>query len=180
MNKSALIESVLFAAGEPVSLTELAKTVGLRKPELKQQLDELAGQYVDRGLRLVVDDRNAQLVTAPESADTLGRFLQEELRGKLSRSALEVLAIVAYRGPVTRPDIERIRGVQSAQPLRTLAIRGLIADVGRKDEPGRPILYDPTLELYKHLGITRREELPEIPEPLRQKTDEPNATPAEA
>jgi len=179
VNKTALIESVLFAAGEPVTLADLAKTVGLKRPELKRELDELSGSYADRGLRLVVDDRTAQLVTAPESADTLGKFLQEELRGKLSRSALEVLAIVAYRGPVTRPDIERIRGVQSAQPLRTLAIRGLIVDVGRKDEPGRPILYEPTLELFKHLGITRREELPEVPESLAGKAAEPSV-PAEA
>ncbi|MSU76424.1 SMC-Scp complex subunit ScpB [Patescibacteria group bacterium] len=173
MNQSALIESVLFAAGEPVALNELAKSVGIPKRELKKQLDTMLDEYQDRGLRLVIDDRNVQLVTAPEAADTLGRFLQEELHGKLSRSALEVLAIVAYRGPVTRPDIERIRGVQSAQPLRTLAIRGLITDVGRKDEPGRPILYDPTLELYKHLGISRREELPEVSEDLKQKTEEP-------
>lgn len=179
MNQSALIESVLFAAGEPVSLTELAKTVGISKGELKKQLEEMTREYTDRGLRLVVDERTVQLVTAPEAADTLGRFLQEELRGKLSRSALEVLAIVAYRGPVTRPEIERIRGVQSAQPLRTLAIRGLITDVGRKEEPGRPILYDVTLELYKHLGISRREELPAVPEHLSEKTDATRA-PAEA
>lgn len=173
MQADALIESVLFAAGEPVPLGELAKAVGVGKAELRQTLAAMADGYsepgADRGLRLVVDDRAAQLVTAPAAADTLGRFLQEELRGKLSKSALETLAIVAYRGPVTRPDIEQIRGVQSAGPLRTLAIRGLITDVGRKSEPGRPILYDVTLELYKHLGIGSREELPKLPEALETK-----------
>lgn len=173
MKTDALIESVLFAAGEPVPLGELAKAVGVGKAELRQTLADMADGYADsgadRGLRLVVDDRAAQLVTAPDAAETLGRFLQEELRGKLSKSALETLAIVAYRGPVTRPDIEQIRGVQSAGPLRTLAIRGLITDVGRKSEPGRPILYDVTLELYKHLGIGSREELPKLPEALETK-----------
>lgn len=179
---AALVESVLFAAGEPVALGELATTVGVSKSELKQALAAMTERYAEpgssRGLRLVVDDRSAQLVTDPDAADTLGRFLQAELRGQLSKSALETLAIVAYRGPVTRPDIEQIRGVQSAQPLRTLAIRGLITDVGRKSEPGRPILYDVTLELYKHLGIGSRDELPAPLEALEQKlaaveTEEP-------
>jgi segregation and condensation protein B len=169
MKKEALIESVLFAAGEPVQLGDLAKAVDLNKSELKKALQAMSGDYDDRGLRLVVDDRSAQLVTDPAAADTLGRFLQEELRGKLSKSALECLAIIAYRGPATRPDIEQIRGVQSAQPIRTLSIRGLITDVGRKAEPGRPILYDVTLELYKHLGIGSREELPELPEAAKEK-----------
>lgn len=169
MKTESLIESVLFAAGEPVALGELATTVGVSRPELKKTLAEMAGNYSDRGLRLAVDDRSAQLVTAPDAADTLGRFLQQELRGTLSKSALETLAIVAYRGPATRPDIEQIRGVQSAGPLRTLAIRGLVTDVGRKSEPGRPILYDVTLELYKHLGIGSREELPKLPDALEEK-----------
>lgn len=175
-----LIESVLFAAGDPVALGDLAKAVGVGKAELKKTLAAMSESYTDRGLRLVADDRSAQLVTDPAAAETLGRFLQEELRGKLSKSALETLSIVAYRGPVTRPDIEQIRGVQSAQPLRTLAIRGLITDVGRKSEPGRPILYDVTLELYKHLGIGSREELPELPEAATDKLARAEAeTPSE-
>lgn len=175
MNKEALIESVLFAAGEPVKLPDLAKAVDLNKSELKKALAAMTESYQGRGLRLAVDDRTAQLVTDPAAADTLGRFLQEELRGKLSKSALEVLAIIAYRGPVTRPDIEQIRGVQSAQPVRTLAIRGLITDVGRKSEPGRPILYDVTLELYKYLGIGSRDELPELPEAAKEKLERAEA-----
>jgi segregation and condensation protein B len=169
MNPTAAIESVLFAAGEPVPLTDLAKAVDLRRSELKQQLSAMQESYRSRGLRLVIDERSAQLVTAPEAGDLLGRFLQQELRGKLSAGALETLAIVAYRGPVTRPEVESVRGVHSAQPLRTLAIRGLITDVGRKSEPGRPILYDVTLELFKHLGISSREELPAVPDELADK-----------
>lgn len=172
----ALVESVLFAAGEPVVLGDLAKAVGVGKAELKKTLAAMAESYADRGLRLVVDDRAAQLVTDPAAAETLGRFLQEELRGKLSKSALETLSIIAYRGPVTRPDIEQIRGVQSSASVRTLAIRGLITDVGRKTEPGRPILYDVTLELYKHLGIGSREELPELPEAVQEKMARAEAT----
>lgn len=166
---SAILESVLFAAGEPVALTELASLLDLPKTELRKVLEEVARNYRGWGISLVYDQRVAQLVSTPESGPYVARYLQSELRGKLSASALETLAIVAYRGPATRPDIERIRGVQSAQSLRTLAIRGLVTEVGRKREPGRPILYDTTLELYKHLGIAGKDELPELPSELAQR-----------
>lgn len=160
------LESILFAAGEPVALTELASVLALSKPQLRTALSGLQEQYVDRGIRLIFNQRQAQLVTAPEMAPTLAKFRQSELRGELSPGVLEALAIIAYRGPVTRPDIDAIRGVRSAGAVRTLAMRGLIDEIGRRDEPGRPILYDTTLELLKHLGISSRQALPSPPPEL--------------
>ena len=169
MNRQHVLEAVLFAAGEPVAISELTGLLDLSKAELTQELETLQAAYADRGIRLVFDNKTAQLVTAPEMGDYLARYLQSELRGKLSPAALETLAIIAYKGPVTRPEIEQIRGVQSAQPVRTLAIRGLITEVGRKKEPGRPMLFDTTIELYKHLGISGRDELPQLPAEIVEK-----------
>lgn len=171
MKPEYTIESVLFASGEPVALTELASLLKVSKPGLIRLLEQLRSDYAERGIRLVFDERNAQLVTAPEVAGQLAKFIQAELRGKLSPGALETLAIIAYRGAVTRPQIDAIRGVHSGQALRTLAVRGLITEVGRTTDPGRPILYDTTLEVYKQLGISGRSELPEVPEALRTKLD---------
>ena len=166
VNPQQAIESILFAAGEPVKLSDLSALVELPRPEIKKLLVVIQEQYAERGIRLVIGEQEAQLVTAPETEAVVGRFLKQELRGRLSKGALETLAIIAYRGPVTRPEVDSIRGVQSSAPLRTLAVRGLIGEVGRKQEPGRPILYDTTIELLKHLGVGSKGELPKIPEEL--------------
>ncbi|MEX2043395.1 MAG: SMC-Scp complex subunit ScpB [Patescibacteria group bacterium] len=163
------VESILFAAGEPVKISDLASLVGLPRGEVKQLLADIRKSYSDRGIRLVIGEQEAQLVTAPETEAVVGRFLKQELRGRLSKGALETLAIIAYRGPVTRPEVESIRGVQSSAPLRTLAIRGLIGEVGRRQEPGRPILYDTTIELLKHLGVGGKDELPAVPDELTER-----------
>ncbi len=168
MKLTATIESILFAAGEPVSLSELSAVSGLNKRDLREALDQLGDELSDRGIRLVDDGKVAQLVTAPESAETIARYVQNELRGSLSQAALETLAIIAYNGPVTRPKIEAIRGVQSSPALRTLSIRGLVSEVGRSDAPGRPIIYDITVELMKSLGIKSRDELPLVEAKLAQ------------
>lgn len=163
------VESILFAAGEPVKLSDLSALVGLPRAGVKELLAGIRESYEDRGIRLVVDGQEAQLVTAPETEAVVGRFLKQELRGRLSKGALETLAIISYRGPVTRPEVESIRGVQSSAPLRTLAIRGLIGEVGRKQEPGRPILYDTTIGLLKHLGVGGKDELPKVPDELAER-----------
>jgi segregation and condensation protein B len=168
MNPSAVIEGVLLAAGEPVKLSELATAAGITKPEVAKAIEAYQEQS-DRGLTIVTDGKTAQLVTAPQVAPQVARFTQAELRGNLSPSALETLAIIAYRGPVTRPEIETVRGVSTSAPLRTLAIRGLIREAGRRQDPGRPILYETSLELLKHLGITSTSELPKPPEQTEQK-----------
>lgn len=168
MTDATRIEAVLFAAGEPVPLSELGSVLKLSKPRLVKELEGMVELFAERGVRLVFDDRVAQLVTAPEAEADVARFVQAELRGPLSQSALEALAVVAYNGPITRPQIEAIRGVQSAPALRTLTIRGLVTEVGRSDAPGRPIIYDITVELLKALGISSRNELPMVEAELRE------------
>lgn len=168
MKPEAVIEGILLAAGTPIKLTELARAAELSKADTAAAIERYQGQS-GRGVTIVSDGRTAQLVTAPEIAGQVARFTQAELRGSLSPSALETLAIIAYRGPVTRTEIEAVRGVQTSGPLRTLSIRGLIEDVGRRHDPGRPILYDTSLELLKHLGITDKSELPPPPAATDQK-----------
>lgn len=168
MKAEAIIEGVLLAAGTPLKLTELAKAAELSKAETVSAIEQYQ-RNTDRGVTIVTDGRTAQLVTAPSVAPQVARFTQAELRGNLSPSALETLAIIAYRGPVTRVEIETVRGVQTSGPLRTLAIRGLIEEVGRRQDPGRPILYDTSVELLKHLGISDRSQLPQPPEETDQK-----------
>ncbi len=169
MKPEVALESILFASGEPLRKSELARLLGVDKRRLESLLEALQQGYRNRGIRLVTDQRSARLVTAPEAGSLLAEWRQSELRGKLSNSALETLAVIAYRGPITRPEIERVRGVQSVAPLRTLLVRGLVEEVGRASEPGRPYRYVPTLELYQHLGVSGPDELPEMPERLVSK-----------
>jgi len=107
-----------------------------------------------------------QLVTAPEAASYVERFLGLEARTRLSRAALEALAIIAYRQPITRPEIEAIRGVSSDSVLRTLLRVGLIEEVGRASTVGRPILYGTTFEFLQHFGLRSLHELPDLEESL--------------
>lgn len=162
MKETAQLEAILFAAGDPVSFREISQITTWSRRQVDRQVQALASQLADRGLHLIYDAETVQLVTRPEADPLVAQLHHRELRGALADSALETLAIVAYNGPVTRPAIEAIRGVQSSAPLRTLAIRGLIQEVGRADEVGRPILYETTLELLKHLGLTSRDELPAL------------------
>ena len=168
MRPEAVIEAILLAAGSPISLTELSRAAGLSKSETLEAIEQHRSQP-GRGVTIVSDGKVAQLVTAPELAEQVARFTQSELRGSLSPGALETLAIIAYRGPVTRSEIEAIRGVSSSTPLRTLSIRGLVEETGRRQVPGRPFLYDTSLELLKHLGIRSKTELPAPPEATEKK-----------
>ena len=109
------IESILFAAGEPVKTGDLAALTERPRGEVKQLLTEIQRTYAERGIRLVIGEQEAQLVTAPETDAVVGRFLKQELRGRLSKGALETLAIIAYRGPVTRPEVEAVSRTPTCQ-----------------------------------------------------------------
>ncbi len=136
----------------------------------------LSGEYKDRGIRLQKFNRGIQLTSAPEAAKDIQIFLELEETSRLSRAALEVLSIVAYQQPVTRPHIDSIRGVNSDSVLRNLLRHGLIEEVGRSDGPGRPILYATTSEFMGHFGLGTLEELPplnldivvDIPDPMKE------------
>lgn len=163
---NSAVESILLASGRPVSLQELAAATGTMVPAIKTALTGLAQHYTDRGIRLIQKGDSVQFVTAPDQTETLRRFHKRELRAELTLAALETLAIVAYREPLTRSVIEEIRGVSSETILRALLIRGLIREVGRSEAVGRPILYATTLEFLQHFGLSSSSELPPLPEAL--------------
>jgi segregation and condensation protein B len=158
----SLVESLLFVADEPVHLDRLTTVLEASVEEVEAALRSLAEEYLHRGLRLQRKRQRVQLVTAPEAADHVRRFLGLELTSRLSPAALEALAIVAYRQPVTRAQIEAIRGVNSDTVLRTLINRGLIEEQGRLEQVGRPILYGTTFEFLQQFGLDSLDQLPSL------------------
>lgn len=168
----ALVESALFVSSGPVSIGRLAKTLEVSNAVIKNALQTLMEDYETRGLRLQWNGNDVQLTTAPAASSVIERFLGLELTTRLSQAALEVLAIIAYMQPVTRPQVDQIRGVNSDGALRRLLSGGLIEEVGRLETPGRPILYGTTPEFLQHFGLTMLEELPELEEDDADLADE--------
>ena len=164
MELTSLIESLLFVADAPVMPAQLAAALDVEPKAVEEALDQLAADYQQRGLRLQRKAGRVQLVTAPEAASAVERFLGLELSSKLSPAALETLAIVAYRQPVTRAQVEAIRGVNSDSVLRTLINKGLIEEVGRLEQVGRPILYGTTFEFLQYFGLQDLQDLPPLDE----------------
>jgi segregation and condensation protein B len=161
---TSLLESVLFVASGPVPLSRLAKALETTPAAVESLLRSLEEAYQNRGLRLQWSGGAVQVTTAPASSAVIERFLGLEVTSRLSQAALEVLAIVAYMQPITRPEIDQIRGVNSDGALRTLLGKGLIEEVGRMETPGRPILYGTTPEFLQHFGLTRLQGLPPLEE----------------
>lgn len=158
----AKIEALLFIYGEPMDLKKIAKTLGAEESEVKEALKEMEEKYQadERGLFLVFEKEKVQLTTKPDFAKLLESVIKEELHENLTGAALETLSIVAYAGPLTRAELEYIRGVNSSFTLRNLLIRGLIRrEVDSKRS--NVFLYLPSFDLLKHLGISRTEDLPE-------------------
>lgn len=163
-NLKSILESLLFVAEKPVSTKELASVTGIMIGEVQIALSEIGKDYESRGIRLVRKGEYFSFVSAPENAKEVSSLLNEELRHDLSQAALETLAIVTYKQPITRMEIEDIRGVNSDQIVRSLMIRGLIAEVGRKETVGKPILYGTTMEFVQYFGLNTEESLPKIEE----------------
>jgi segregation and condensation protein B len=157
-----LLEGLLFVADEPVPVNRLAQAVEVSTDEVETALITLQTDYARRGMRLQRSGNRVQMVSAPEMASYIERFLGLELQSKLSTAALEALSIVAYQQPVTRPDVEAVRGVNSDTVLRTLLSKGLIEEVGRLETVGRPILYGTTFEFLQFFGLESLEDLPEL------------------
>lgn len=163
-NLKSIIESILFVAEKPVSLKELANVSGAMISDVQNILVELETEYRERGLCVIRKGEFFSLVSNPTNALFVSRFLNEELRHDISPAALETLAIITYKQPITKNEIEEIRGVNSDQMVRNLMIRGLITEVGRKDTPGRPILYGTTVEFAEYFGFLKEDEIPKIEE----------------
>jgi segregation and condensation protein B len=164
LSLQAQVESLLFVATEPIPLARLADVLGVEIDQVEQVLLILNHEYAGRGMRLQRKGKRVQMVTAPEASDLVRRLLGLELTGKLSPAALETLAIVAYRQPVTRAQIEGIRGVSSDSVLRTLINRGLVEEMGRLDQAGRPIIFGTTFDFLQQFGITSLDQLPPLKE----------------
>jgi segregation and condensation protein B len=161
---TTLLESLLFVAAEPVEPRQLAQTLGQTVEVIELGLAELADYYQRslRGLRVQHFNNKVQLVTAPAAAPFIEAFLNLDNTTRLSSPALETLAVIAYRQPVTRAQIEAVRGVDCAGVLRSLVQRGLVADVGRVEGVGRPILYGVTELFMQHFGLMEMGELPPL------------------
>lgn len=160
---SRALECVLFVATEPLPMKTLVEVFRVEEQQLQQAILALEGRLQASGLQLVQVAGGYQLCTRAEYAEIVARYLQPQ-PSKLSRAALETVAIIAYRQPITLPEIEAIRGVQSEGVVRTLLQRGLIQEVGRKPTAGRPVLYGTTPQFLHYFGLNSLEELPELEE----------------
>lgn len=167
----AYYEALLFIAERPLTTTELAELAEVPRLHAEASLAGLADRLEDdgRGLRVQRDDDAWQLVTAPEVGARLAAYAARE-EARLTPAALEALAVVAYRQPCTRGDVERVRGVDSDYVIRSLLHRRLIAEVGRRDTPGRPVLFGTTFTFLERFGLTSIEDLPPLSSDAAQLT----------
>ncbi len=156
------LEAMLFVAAEPVTLAQLAAALDVTVSVVERGLKELEGSLAGRGVRLQRHAGRVQLTTAAELAEVIEQFLGLEAITHLSRAALETLAIVAYQQPVTRPQIDSIRGVNSDGMMKSLLGKGLIQEAGRTDGPGRPILYSTSPVFLQHFGINSLDDMPSL------------------
>ena len=158
---TAQLEALLFVAERPLARREIAALAGVNAATVDACLGDLEVELASRGIRLLTAGDRVALATAPEAGAVLARYVGTEGL-KLTQAALETLAIVAYRQPVTRSVIERIRGVDSDYVVRSLLHRRLITEQGRSDAPGRPILYGTSFEFLERFGLTSLDDLPEV------------------
>lgn len=158
----AALEALLFVSAEPVAPSQLATVLEVSASAVEQGLQQLDGELQTRGLRIQRHGGRVQLTTAPEMAEKVECFLGLEAASRLSRAAMETLAIVAYQQPVTRPQIEAVRGVSSDGVMKSLLGKGLVQEVGRTEGPGRPVLYGTAPDFLQHFGLNSLMELPPL------------------
>ena len=160
------IEAILFVAGEAVLVNELARALEISLEELETALNELRDEYdfAQRGFCLKRFGQHVQLATRALYSEDVVRLLQPVQKQSLSQAVMETLAVVAYRQPVTKAEVEQIRGVKCDYSIHSLVTKNLITEVGRKDTLGRPILYGTTEEFLSHFGLEALEDLPPMPD----------------
>ncbi|MBE5787903.1 MAG: SMC-Scp complex subunit ScpB [Clostridiales bacterium] len=170
-----VIEAILFVAGEPVEIRELQRALEVTEAETQQAIDALDSDYSfhRRGICLKRFGNHIQLSTRAEYAPYVERLLQPIQKQSLSQSAMETLAVVAYRQPVTKLEIEAVRGVKCDYSVQSLVNKGLIEEVGRKETLGRPILYGTTDAFLAHFGLSALTDLPKPPEDTKADESDP-------
>lgn len=163
-NIKSAIESMLFVSGEPLSLRDLSNNLEVKDKVVEEIIKEMMTEYEDqsRGIRLISINGAYQLVTKSENSDFVQKLLKKNKRHSLSQASIESLAIIAYKQPITRIDIDEIRGVKSESAIQKLVEKGLIQDIGRLEVPGRPILYGTTDEFLRQFGLETLKELPSL------------------
>jgi segregation and condensation protein B len=157
----AQLEGLLFVAEKPLSRREIGILAGVDRATVDERLGDLEVSLAGRGIRLILVGDRVELATAPEAGALVAKYVGAD-SVRLSPSALETLAIVAYRQPVTKAAIERIRGVDSDYTVRALLHRRLVAEQGRSEAPGRPILYGTGFEFLERFGLTSLDDLPPL------------------
>lgn len=168
---AVFFEALLFIAERPLATAELAELAGIPRLQAEAALSALAERLEvdERGIRVQHHDDAWQLVTAPEVGAHLAAYAARE-EARLSSAALEALAVVAYRQPCTRGDVERVRGVDSDYVIRSLLHRRLITEIGRRDTPGRPVLFGTTFTFLERFGLTSLDDLPPLSSDAAQLT----------
>jgi len=168
MNLQSRVEALLFVVGDDgLTIKQLAHLLGDTEEVAAQAMDALRTALEkedNRGITIKEMAGVYQLITKPELADTIQKLVENPTAQSLSQASLEVLAIVAYKQPITRVAIEDLRGVKCERPLQTLASRGLVKEVGRSEGTGRAILYGTTKEFLNYFGLNSIEEMPPLPE----------------
>jgi segregation and condensation protein B len=157
----AQLEALLFVAERPLTRREIAAVAGVDRVTIDARLGDLEIALADRGIRLILSGDRVELVTAPDAGALIARYVGADAV-RLSPASMETLAIVAYRQPVTKAAVERIRGVDSDYTIRTLLHRRLIVELGRSEAPGRPFLYGTGFDFLERFGLTSLEELPPL------------------
>jgi segregation and condensation protein B len=168
----AKIEALLFVAPATVSVKQLAEALETPAKDVEKAIANLEVAFAERGIRMQKHKGELRLMSAPQTGKLVERFLDLEATTRLSAAALECLAIVAYQQPITRPQIDTVRGVNSDSAMRSLLTHNLVEESGRADGPGRPILYSTTPEFLKHFGLSSIQDLPplNIEVPAKQET----------
>ncbi len=177
MDLKSQIESILFVSAKPVAIKELASATGAPVEDVEREGDALVGEYADasRGMVVIRDGSRLQMVSSPDNAGAVRAFLKDETTGDLSRPSLETLTIIAYRGPISKIDLDRIRGVNCSLILRNLMMRGLVE--ASENGETRDACYSVSLDFIRFLGIRSLHELPDY-ERLSKSEDAAGALPA--
>ncbi len=177
MNKKAILEGLLFVVGEDgLTLDQIEEVLDITEEESHELLTELKNDYLDdnRGIRIDFLGNRFKLTTKSEHKEYYQKLIENPETNVLSQAALETLAIIAYNSPITRVQIDSMRGVSSSSIVRKLVAKGFIKEIGRSDLPGRPILYDTTSEFLDYFGLSTKDDLPSIDDFIEEKeeTDE--------
>lgn len=162
----AITEALIFASSEPISIKTMAMIIGVNEHTLKQMVNDLMEEYHQKksGIQIIEVANGYQFATNPEYAEYIEKLQKMPRNVGLSQAAIETLAIVAYKQPITKAEIEALRGVSIESSLATLVDKGLIEETGRKETPGRPILYGTTKRFLKYFGLKDLNDLPKVPE----------------